>query len=137
MGQANFHAPIQQAGVEQVQVRAVILDIAYGFTDGKLCQLLGVIIDILHVALVHPEYPEADVKVSIRMLGFDFVTRPADALFADFANVFVTSFECFGLLVARFRKLYHDELSVSAVLGIELHDSMGGGGRAGKEIEDY
>ena len=70
------------------------------------------------------------------MLGFDFIARAADALFADFADVFVARLVRFGFFIAGFGQLHHNEFAVTAVLGVQLHDSVGGGGRAGEEVED-
>lgn len=58
-------------------------------------------------------------------------------LFTDFADVFVACFVGFTRFVALFRKLHHDELTVAIVLGVKLHNGVGGGGRAGEEIEDH
>ena len=68
--------------------------------------------------------------------GFDFLACAADALFADFTDVFVTGFIGFAGFVAFFGQLHHDEFAVSAVLGIQLHHSMGGGSRAREEVEN-
>ena len=68
--------------------------------------------------------------------GHYAVTGTADAFFADFANIFVTRFIGFAGFVTLFRKLNHDEPTVSAVLGVELHDGVGGGGGTREEIED-
>ena len=96
------------------------------------------IVDVFHIALIHTEHAEADVQIlgSQRVFFFDFLTGAADALFADFANVFVTCFEGFTVFVAGFGELYHDELAVPAVLGVELHDRVGSGGGAGEEVEN-
>ena len=64
------------------------------------------------------------------------LTRTADALLANFADILVSGFVGFACFIALFRKLNHDELTVSAVLSVELYDSVGGGGRAGKEIHN-
>ena len=65
----------------------------------------------------------------------DFISGPADAFLANIADGFIASFVGFALFAADFRELYHDELAVAAVLGIELHDGVGGGGGAGEEVE--
>ena len=70
------------------------------------------------------------------MLSLDFIARAADALFADFADVFVARLVRFGFFIAGFGQLHHNEFAVTAVLGVQLHDSVGGGGRAGEEVED-
>ena len=92
------------------------------------------VVDLFHVALVHPEDAEADVQVSVRVLGLDLVPGPADALFADLADVLITGFERLGFFITRFRKLNHDKLALPTVLGVELHDSVGSGGGTREEI---
>ena len=134
VGQVDLHPPAQQAGVEQVQVGAVLLDVGHHAADGLLGVFLRVVVDILHVALVHPEDAEANVQVSVRVLGLDLVPRSADALFADLTDIFISSLEGLGLFITRFRQLHHDEFAAPAVLGVELHDRVGSGGRAGEEI---
>ena len=69
--------------------------------------------------------------------GFDFLACAADALFADFADVLVARFIGFAGFVAGFGEAEHDEFTVSAVFGVELHHGVGGGGRTGEEVEDY
>ena len=68
--------------------------------------------------------------------GFDFLACAADALFADFADILVARFIGFAGFVAGFGKLHHDEFAASAVLGVELHHGVGGGGGTGEKIED-
>lgn len=94
------------------------------------------VIDVLHIALVHAEHTEAGVQLRVRMLGLDFVARAANALLADLTDVLVPGFVGFAGLVTLFGKLHHDKLAMSAVLGVQLHDGMGSGGRAGEEIEN-
>ena len=60
----------------------------------------------------------------------------ADSLLAYLADVLIACLVCLAFLVARLGELYHDELSVSAVLGIKLHYCVGCGGGAGEEVED-
>ena len=67
--------------------------------------------------------------------GLDFFTRPADALLADFADIIVARLSRFRAFGAGLRELYHDELAIAAVLGVELHNGVGGRGRAGEEIQ--
>ena len=67
---------------------------------------------------------------------FNLIPGAADALFADFADVLVACFVGFACFVALFGELHHDEFAVPAVLGVELHDSVGGGSRAREEVED-
>ena len=68
--------------------------------------------------------------------GLDLIPSAADALLADFADGFVACFVGFACFIALFRKLHHDKFAVPAVLGVELHDGMGGGGGAGEEVKD-
>ena len=90
VGQVNLHAPVQQAGVEQIQVGAILLDVGHHATDGLLGVFLRVVVHIPHVALIHPEDPETGVQRGIQVLGPDFVPRPADAFLADLADIFIT-----------------------------------------------
>ena len=136
VGQVDFHAPVQQAGVEQIQIGAVVLDVGHQVEHGLLIQLLRLVVHILHVAAVHPEDTETNVQILCAqgVILFDFVTRPADAFLADLADIFVAGLECLGLLVTGSRQLYHDKLAVAAVLGVELHHRMGGGGGAREKV---
>ena len=88
VGQMDLHAPVQQASVEQVKVGAVIFDVADQFAQHGLGVLLGVVPHILHVALVHPEDPEASVQIlrSQRVFRLDLIARTADTLLADLAD---------------------------------------------------
>ena len=137
VGQVDLHVPVQQAGVQQVKVAAVRLDVGHHAAQHGLSQLLRVVIDVLHVALVHAEHTEAGVQLGIGVLGFDLVTGAADALLADFADGLVAHFIGFTCFIALFGKLHHDKLAVSAVLGVELHDGVSGCGRAGEKVKNY
>ena len=64
----------------------------------------------------------------------NFLPGSANALFADLADVLVACFIGFTLFVTFLRPLYHDEFTVAAVLGVELHHGMGGCGRSGEEV---
>ena len=66
----------------------------------------------------------------------DLFTGTANALLADFADVLVACFVGFACFIALFGDLHHDEFAVSAVLGIELHDSVGGGSGAGEKVKN-
>ncbi len=136
VGQIDLDAPVQQAGVEQVQVGTVLLDVADCLAQHQLGDFFGVVVDIFHVAFVHAEHAETDVQISVRMLGLDLVPGPADALLADLADVFVASLIGLALFVAGLGQLHHDEFAATAVLGVELHDRVGSGGGAGEEVED-
>ena len=118
VGQVDRHAAVQQAGVQQVKVGAVGLDVADGFAQHGLGEFLGFIVDIPHIGGINAEHAETDVEVGIGMLGFDFVARAADALFADFADVFVARLVRFGFFIAGFGQLHHNEFAVTAVLGV-------------------
>ena len=135
VGQVDLHAPVQQAGVQQIKVAAVGLDIGHHAAQHSLGQFLRVV-DVLHVALVHAEHAEAGVQLGIGVLGFDLVAGAADALFADLADILVARLVGLAGFIALFGKLHHNEFSVSAVLGVELHHRVGGSGRAGEEVED-
>ena len=63
-------------------------------------------------------------------------TSTTDALFADFADVLISCFIGFTLLIGQFGKLNHDILAITSIFGVELHDGVSGGSRAGEEIED-
>ena len=52
----------------------------------------------------------------------------ADAFFANVADGFVAGFVGFALFVTGFWQLHPDKFAVAAVLGVELHDGVGGGG---------
>ena len=71
-----------------------------------------------------------------RAFGLELAFGTADALLADFTDVFVARFVGFACFDALFRKLNHDELAVPASLGVELYDRMGSSGRAREEIKD-
>ena len=130
--QGQRQTPVNQAAEQQVKVGAIILDV--GFQSGKhsLIVVIGRIVDVLHVGIVQFEDAEANVEVlrGHGAFGFNLVSGTANALFADFADGLVTGFIGFACFVALFWQLHHDELAVSAVLGVELHDGVGGGGRA-------
>ena len=136
--QGQRQTPVNQAAEQQVKVGAIILDV--GFQSGKhsLIVVIGRIVDVLHVGIVQLE----DAKTNVEVLrghgafGFDFLTGAADALLANFTDVFVTGFVGFACFVALFGQLHHYELAVSAVFGVKLHDGVGGGGRAREEVED-
>ena len=130
--QGQRQTPVDQAAEQQVEIGAVILDV--GFQTGKhiLIVIIRRIVDILHVGVVQLENAETDVEV-LRGHGafrLDLIPTTADALLANFADVLVACFVGFACFIALFRELHHDEFAVSAVLGVELHDGMGGGGRA-------
>lgn len=59
VGQVDAQAQVQQAGIEQIQVGAVLPDIGHRLPDQRLGYLLRGIEDLLPAALVHPEDPEA------------------------------------------------------------------------------
>ena len=136
MGQADLHTPIQQAGVQQVQICAVLLDVADHLAHFGLLHFLRVVVHILHVALVHPENAEAYIHFLVRMFGLNFIPRPPDALFADLTDILVSRLIGLTLFITGFRQLHHDKLAVPAVLSIELHHRMGCGGRARKEVQN-
>ena len=49
----------------------------------------------------------------------------ANTLLADLTNILVTGFKYLALFIRLFRQLHHDELAVSLVLGVQLHDGVG------------
>ena len=67
---------------------------------------------------------------------FDFLAGTADTLLADFADVLIACLESFALLIGLLWKLHHDKLAVATIFGVKLHNGMGCGGGATKEIED-
>ena len=136
--QGQRQAPVDQAAEQQVKVGSVVLDVGFQPRDHILTVIVRRIVNVLHVGVVQLEDAEADVEVlrGRGAFGFDFLACAADALFADFTDVLVTRFIGFAGFVAFFGKLNHDEFAVSAVLGVELHHGVGGGGRTGEEVED-
>ena len=136
VGQVDLHTPVQQAGIKKVHIGAVLLDVADCLAQHQLGDFFGVVVDVFHIALIHTEHAEADVQIGVRVLRLDLVTGPADALLADLADIFISGLERLRFFVAGFRQLHHDELAVPAILGVELHDRVGGGGGSGEEVEN-
>ena len=64
------------------------------------------------------------------------VHRTADTLLADFADVLVACLVGFALFVRLFGQLHHNKFTVSPVLGVQFHYSMGGSGRTGEKIKN-
>ena len=103
--QGQRQTPVDQAAKQQVKVGAVLLDI--GFQSGKhsLIVVIRRVVDVLHVGIVQLE----DAKTNVEVLrghgafGLDLVPSAAYALFADFADIFVTGFIGFACFVALFR----------------------------------
>ena len=60
----------------------------------------------------------------------------ADTLFADFTDVLVACFIGFACFIALLRELHHNEFAVSAILGVELHDSVGSGSGTREEVHN-
>ena len=136
--QGQRQTPVNQTAEQQVKVGAVILDVGFQTREHPLIVVVRRIVDVFHVGIVQPENSETDVEVlrGHGAFGLDLFTRTADALFADFANVFVTCFEGFTVFVAGFGELYHDELAVPAVRLVHVEDGMGGGAGTGEGVED-
>ena len=90
------------------------------------------------VAAVHTEDAEAGIEVlgSQRRLFLDFLAGTADAFLTDFADILVACFVCFAVFCCFFGKLNQNELAVTAILSVELHNGMSGCCWAGEEIED-
>ena len=86
VGQVDAQALVQQAGIEQIQVGAVLPDIGHRLPDQRLGYLLRGIEDLLPAALVHPEDPEADVRTGTGEFGPDLIPGTADAGFADLTD---------------------------------------------------
>ena len=138
-GAGQLHAQVEHYLEQQVFRCAVGLDVVR--SDGQ--QILrhggGVIVHVLHVGGIQTEDAETDVQTlsSQTSLVLDLAPGATDALFADFADVEIARLVGFAGFVCFFRQLYHDELAVPAVFGVELHNSVGRGGRAGKEIKNH
>lgn len=138
VGQGQRQTPIDQAAKQQVEVGAVIFDIGFQPREHPLIVVIRRIVDILHVAIVQLENAETDVEV-LRGHGafrLDLIPSAADALLAYFADVFVARLVGFACFVTWLGKLYHDEFAMSAVLGVELHDSVSGGSGTREKVED-
>ena len=130
---------------EDVLRRAIGLDVVCQAEERILEQCVGRTLDVLEVGRVDLEHAEAgighafgllaklELGVGLLHLGRDLRTRTADALFADLADVLVTSL---GLLVTHLGQLHHDEFPATAVLGVELHHGMSGCGGTGEEVEN-
>ena len=136
--QGQRQPPVDQAAEQQVEVGTVILDVGFQPREHPLIVVVRRIVDVFHVGIVQLENAETDVEVlrGHGTFGLDLVSGAADALLADFTDGLVARFVGFACFIAFFGKLHHNELAVSAVLGVELHDCMGGGGGAGEEVED-
>ena len=99
--QRKGQPPVQQAAVEHIHVRAIILDIADHILQVALRVFSGGVVHILHVAVIQLQNTEADVGNGFRLTisfclvcGFhfrlDFLPGAANALLANFADVFVS-----------------------------------------------
>lgn len=128
-------APLQQAAEQQIQVSAVGLDVALQLGQHILTVLPGGVVDVGHVGVVQLEHTETAVKGLVRIVGSDFPGGAADALFANFTDIFIPHLVSLGFFVTGFRQLYHDKFPVSAVLGVYLHDGVGGGSGAGEKVK--
>ena len=111
-----------------------------------LIVITGRVINVLHVGGIQLENAETDVEFGVwrvksgvvicQLLFQNFFSCSSDSLFSDFADIFVARFVGFALFVTGFGKLHHDEFAVSTILGVELHDGMGGGSGTREEVED-
>ena len=138
VGQRQGQPPVQQAAEQKVQVGAVFFDVGDHIHKVLLVVLVRGIVNIFHVAVVQLEDAETNIQVlgGQRAFFLDFLPSTADALLADFADILVACFMGFAFFIAGFRQLYHNEFAVAAILGVELHDRVGGGGGAGEEIHN-
>ena len=137
VGQVDAQAQVQQAGIEQIQVGAVLPDIGHRLPDQRLGYLLRGIEDLLPAALVHPEDPEADVRTGTGEFGPDLIPGTADAGFADLTDGLEARLGGLALLTAGLGQLHHNEAAAAAVLRVEAHHRVGGGGGAGEEVQAY
>ena len=77
------------------------------------------------------EDAEATILASrLTALLVEFGDHPADALLGDVGDGRIV------LALGRLRQLDQDELAVAVVLGVEVEYRVGGGTRAGEEVED-
>ena len=115
---------------QQVFRCPVVLDIVGVVIEQGLLHFVGTVVDILHVGGVALQHTETNVKSlrSQRTILFNFLSGTANALFADFADVLITSFIGFALFVRRFGELDHNKLAVSTIFGVQLHNGVGGSG---------
>lgn len=79
---------------------------------------------------VQLEHPEAGVP------GGDLRPGAADTLLADLSDVGIARLGRLAGLGAHLGELHQDETAVAAVLGVELHNGVGGGNRTGEEVEN-
>ena len=57
--------------------------------------------------------------------GFKDLNNTYDTIYKDgYQNIFIAGFKGFGFFVTKLRKLYHNELSISAIFSIQLHNCM-------------
>ena len=75
------------------------------------------------------------MTVQTRFL-LDFLACAANTFLTDLADCFVASLTCFALFVGYFGELYHYELALATILGVELHDGMSGSSTAAEEVEN-
>ena len=106
VGQVDAQAQVQQAGIEQIQVGAVLPDIGHRLPDQRLGYLLRGIEDLLPAALVHPEDPEADVRTGTGEFGPDLIPGTADAGFADLTDGLEARLGGLALLTAGLGQLH-------------------------------
>ena len=80
----------------------------------------------------------ADFQLTVSPFRFvqNFRSGAADALFADFADIPKARLVRLAFFVADFGKLYHNKLTVAAVLRVELHNRVGSRCATGKEVKD-
>ncbi len=149
VGQWERHTPVEQYAIQQVDIGAVILDVAFQFQKHLLVILRGTVIDILHVGAVHFQYPETGIRSFVFLileqfslfwfciqLLFNLFPGPADTLFPDFTDVLVSRLVCLWFRIGLFRQLHHDKLTVTTIFRVELHNRMSGSCGAGEEVED-
>ena len=139
-GAGQQHTQIQHHLEQQIFRSTVRFYVIHQREQILLADFIRRIVHRLHVAVIQTQAAETGVQISRSSqagIFLDFTASTADALFADFANVLIASLVRFALFVRLFRQLHHNELAVSAIFSVQLHNGVGGCGRAGKEVEDY
>ena len=106
VGEGEGESPFQEAAKEEVKGVAVVLDVGFQLGQHILVVFLGTVIHVPHIGGVQFQDTEACVKIFDAVLVFvfllDFHSSTADALFADFTDVFVTGLICIGFCITRF-----------------------------------
>lgn len=88
VGHGKGQAPLQQTAKQQIKVGAVGLDVVQQLVKHTLVVFPGRVVDVGHVGVIQFENAEANIQIisGQRILGLDFFSSAAYALFADFTN---------------------------------------------------